>query len=84
MATLAIVYCMLVAVAVGSPPMPRGVPEEPDETILYLRRTPREVARKLKAAAALQGKSLSDYVKDLLAEHVKELEKKGLLPKGKG
>ncbi len=58
--------------------------EEPESTILYLRGTPKEVARKLKAAAALQGKSLTDYVRDLLQEHVTELEKKGLLPKGKG
>jgi len=56
---------------------------ERDETILYLRGTPREVARKLKAAAALQGQSLTDYIQQLFEGHVEELEKKGLLPKGK-
>ena len=54
-----------------------------DNTILYLRGTPRELARKLKAAAALQGKSLTAYVQQVLDSHVEELEKKGLLPKGK-
>lgn len=38
---------------------------------------------KLKAAAALQQKSLTAYVSDLFADHVQDLEKKGLLPKGK-
>ena len=52
-------------------------------TILYLRGTPREVARKLKAAAALQGTSLTEYVQELLKSHVEDLERKGLLPKGK-
>ncbi len=57
--------------------------KQTDSTILYLRGTSREVARKLKAAAALQGKSLTGYIQDLLQAHVQELERKGLLPKGK-
>ena len=58
--------------------------KQADSTILYLRGTSREVARKLKAAAALQGKSLTGYIQELLEAHVQELERKGLLPKGKG
>ena len=61
--------------------MPRSRREN-DETILYLRGTPRDVARRLKAAAALEGKSLTEYVQELLENHVDELEKKGTLPKG--
>ena len=61
--------------------MPKS--DKDDSTILYLRGTPRDVARKLKAAAALQGKSLTEYVQDLLESHVEELERKGMLPKGK-
>lgn len=57
--------------------------KETDTTILYLRGTSRHVARKLKAAAALQGKSLTGYVQDLLEAHVEDLERKGILPKGK-
>lgn len=63
--------------------MPKPKPEK-ETTILYLRETPREVAQKLKAAAALQGRSLTAYVQDVLREHVAELEQKGVLPKWKG
>ncbi len=63
--------------------MPKKPPDEPDSTVLYLRDTPRDVARKLKAAAALQGKSLTAYVKEVLKDHVAELERKGQLPRGK-
>jgi uncharacterized protein (DUF1778 family) len=52
-------------------------------TVLYLRGTPRTIGRRLKAAAALEGKSLTRYVLDLLQAHVEELERKGILPKGK-
>jgi predicted HicB family RNase H-like nuclease len=52
-------------------------------TVLNLRGMPKDVVAKLKAAAALQHKSLTSYVSDLLQERVQDLEKKGLLPKGK-
>jgi plasmid stability protein len=64
--------------------MPKGKKDEADSTVLYLRKTPKDVVRKLKASAALKGVSLTDYVKELLEAHVSELEKKGLLPKTKG
>lgn len=51
--------------------------------VVYARGVPQEVSRKLKAAAALEGKTLQVYLLDLLKGHVMELEKKGLLPKGK-
>ena len=54
-----------------------------DLTVLNLRGMPKDVVAKLKASAALQQKSLTAYVSDLLQNHVLELEKKGLLPKGK-
>ena len=38
---------------------------------------------KLKAAAALRQKTLGDYIKELSEVHVQELERKGILPKGK-
>ena len=57
--------------------------EDRRPTVLYLRGTPRDLARKIKAAAALQGKSLTAYVLEILQGHVTELEKKGILPKGK-
>ena len=73
---------MIALIAVCSFLMPKPT-KDIDATILYLRRTPREVARKLKAAAALQGKSLTAYVQDLFRTHVNDLEKKGQLPKEK-
>jgi hypothetical protein len=58
--------------------------KKPDEfTVLNLRNMPKDLIGKLKAAAALQHKSLTAYVAGLFQDHVEELEKKGLLPKGK-
>lgn len=56
---------------------------ETNSTVLYLRGTPRDLARKLRAAAALEGKGLPGYVLDILRGHVADLERKGLLPKSK-
>jgi predicted DNA-binding protein len=44
---------------------------------------PRELLAKLKAAAALQQKTLGEYIQEMCEEHVQELERKGLLPKGR-
>jgi predicted HicB family RNase H-like nuclease len=57
--------------------------QEKDSAVLYIRQAPRELAQKLKAAAALQGKSLQSYLLEMLQNHVSELERKGMLPKGK-
>lgn len=43
----------------------------------------KDLIAKLKAVAALDHASLKDYVATVLQHHVDELEKKGLLPKGK-
>ena len=58
--------------------------EEKDSTVLFLRETPKTLTRKIKALAALEGKSMRVYVLELLETHITEMEKKGLLPKGKG
>ena len=55
-----------------------------DTTVLSLREMPKDLVSKVKAAAALEHCSLRDYIAALLHRHVQELEKKGLLPKGKG
>ena len=36
-----------------------------------------------KAAAAIQGKSVKGLVLELMEEHLRKMESKGLLPKGK-
>ena len=52
--------------------------------VLYLRGTPDALLRKLKAAAALDGKSLQTYLMEVLHAHVADLERKGSLPKTRG
>ena len=59
-------------------------PDRKEETmVLNLRGVPKDLIAKLKAVAALDHASLKDYVATVLQQHVDELEKKGLLPKGK-
>ena len=45
---------------------------------------PRSTFFRLKMAAAAEEKSVTDLVLALIEERIQELEKKGLLPKGKG
>ena len=59
-------------------------PDKKEETVvLNLRGVPKDLIAKLKAAAALDHASLKDYVTTVLQHHVGDLEKEGLLPKGK-
>jgi plasmid stability protein len=62
----------------------KGTQDPPDGSVLYVRDMPRDVLARMKAAAALNHKSLAEYVRDLFETHVADLEKKGVLPKGKG
>lgn len=62
------------------PKMPRS---GEDAAVLFVRGMPRELLAKLKAAAALQQKTLGEYIQEMCEAHVQELERKGLLPKGK-
>ena len=43
----------------------------------------RDFMQRAKIAAAVEGRTVKDMVMDLVETHLKELEKKGLLPKGK-
>ena len=47
------------------------------------RDVPRELMRRAKAGAALQGKSVRVLAIELMEAHLQELERKGILPKGK-
>jgi hypothetical protein len=55
----------------------------PPSKVLYIRRVPDELSKKLKGAAALEGHTLQFYIVKVLHAHVAELERKGLLPKSK-
>jgi len=56
--------------------------EEPGTWIF--RDIPRTLMRRAKAAAAIQGKTVKGLTIELMEEYLKEMEKKGMLPKGKG
>ena len=58
--------------------------EPPDEPGTWIfRDIPRDLMRRAKAAAAIQGKSVKQLTMDLMEEHLRELNRKGILPKGK-
>jgi hypothetical protein len=63
--------------------MPKSPRPDEDAAILFVRGMPRDLLAKLKGAAALQQKTLGEYIQQMCEAHVQELEKKGLLPKGK-
>ena len=44
---------------------------------------PRDLMWRAKAAASLRGKSVKALVIELIEAHLQELERKGILPKGK-
>ena len=54
-----------------------------DSAVLFVRGMPRDLLAKLKGAAALQQKTLGEYIQEMCEGHVRELERKGVLPKGK-
>ena len=64
-------------------PMPKPPRPDDDATVLFVRGMPGDLLAKLKAAAALYQNTLGGYIKEMCEEHVQELERKGLLPKGK-
>lgn len=66
------------------PPMPSPPKDTRD---FLLRGLPVEVADKLKVAASLHKKAMREYMVEVLTNHLKDLERKGItltLPKGKG
>ena len=63
--------------------MPASPKPDDDAAVLFVRGMPRELLNKLKGAAALQGKTLAEYVQQMCQTHIEELEKKGILPKSK-
>lgn len=67
---------------------PMSKPEKKDKQgeprgVWIVRDVPRDVMRRARAAAALQGKSVKGILIELMEGYLQELEKKGLLPKGK-
>jgi len=63
------------------PMAPKSNPDKPAH--LNVRDIPRAMLYRLKMAAAAEEKTVKDLVLELVEQKIQELEKKGLLPKGK-
>lgn len=50
-----------------------------DEKAFLLRGIPRELLFKMRAAAAIHGKSLKSYIRDVFQSHIHQLEQNGLI-----
>ncbi len=49
-----------------------------------VRGVPREMMDKTRIAAAVERKSIKRFLMDLVGDHLAELERKGMVPKGRG
>ncbi len=61
----------------------KGKEKEEETTALNLRGIPVNTYYRFKMAAAAEHMSVKDLLLELIEEKIQELEKKGLLPKGK-
>jgi hypothetical protein len=66
----------------GSPAMARTLPE--GTGAWNFRDIPRDLMRKVKMAAAHEGKTVKDFLIEIAEARLQELERKGILPKSKG
>jgi predicted DNA-binding protein len=63
--------------------MAKSQRSEENAAVLFVRQFPKGLLLKLKAAAALDGKTLAQYIENMCEAHVEELERRGHLPKGR-
>ena len=64
--------------------MPKDKDKAPEEAGVWnLREVPRDAIVKAKIGAALEGLSVKAYIIKLVEAHWAEMEKKGMVPKGK-
>jgi hypothetical protein len=76
-------YCHHSTVLLHSLPMAKRLPDDHQGT-LNIRGIPIETIFRLKMAAAAEHRTVKGFILALIEEKIQELEKKGLLPKGKG
>lgn len=76
--------CADIIGVIRSRPMAKGKePKEQDSGAWVVRDIPRETMHRTKIAAAIERKPMKQFLLDLVEAHLQEMEKKGLLPKGK-
>ncbi len=63
--------------------MPKGKAPEDKGGSWIFRNIPRDLMKKAKIAAAIEGKSIKALLMEALETRLQELERKGILPKGK-
>jgi hypothetical protein len=63
--------------------MPPRKPSESKGGAWIFRDIPRDLMQRAKIVAAIEGKSIKGLILDLLHAKIQDMEKKGLLPKGK-
>jgi predicted HicB family RNase H-like nuclease len=63
--------------------MPKTKPQDASGGSWVFRDIPRDLMKKAKIAAAIEGKSIKALLIEALEIRLQDLEKKGLLPKGK-
>ena len=68
---------------VESRPMPPAKRIDDKPASLNLRGFPRETLYRLKMAAAAEHRTVKDLLLELIEGKIREMEKKGILPKGK-
>ncbi len=59
-------------------------PPADDKGAWNFRDIPRSLMRRVKMAAAHEGKSVKEFLTELAERRLEELEKRGILPKSKG
>ena len=74
--------CLLPGTLLHSSPMAKRLPDEHQGT-LNIRQIPKDTIYRLKMAAAAEHRTVKGFILALIEERIQELEKKGLLPKGK-
>ena len=75
-------YCSCFSLLLHSLAMAKRNPDEHQGT-LNIRQIPKDMIFKLKMAAAAERRTVKGFILALVEERFQELEKKGLLPKGK-
>jgi hypothetical protein len=65
-------------------PMSKSKPQDEKAGSWVFRDIPRDLMHKMKIAAAVEHKSVKQLLMELSRTHLEEMDKKGLLPKGKG